>query len=119
MAPTDRQIRFELGQALYTTGRYAEAVATLKPLISNADARSEREFIALYLDASGRAGGPDAVVRAATPLLRSETGAVAALFLGAALEQLGRRTEADSIYALALARSPGDSALLARRPSPR
>jgi tetratricopeptide (TPR) repeat protein len=114
MAPTDRQIRFELGQALYTAGRYPEAVSTLKPLVADADARSESGFIALFLDASGRAGGPEAVVRAATPLLRSETGAVAALFLGTALEQLGRRAQADSVYAFALARSPGDSALRAR-----
>ncbi|MEO7457048.1 MAG: hypothetical protein ABIY52_12370 [Gemmatimonadaceae bacterium] len=115
MAPKDRQIRFELGQAQYSTHQYLASVKTFAPLLTDADARGEREFVALYLDASGRAGGPEAVVHAATPLLHSETAPTAALFLGVALEQLGRGAEADSVYALGLLRAPGDSALLSRR----
>ena len=114
MAPADRQIRFELGQVQYATGRYAAAVRTLAPLIQDGDARSERGFVALYLDAVGRAGGPDAVVRAATPLLHSETAPVAALFLGVAEEQRGNRVAAESAYVAGLRRSAGDSALVTR-----
>ncbi|HEY5441144.1 MAG TPA: hypothetical protein VIJ90_07695, partial [Gemmatimonadaceae bacterium] len=77
-------------------------------------ARSERGFVALYLDAVGRAGGPDAVVRAATPLLHSETAPVAALFLGVAEEQRGNRVAAESAYVVGLRHSAGDSALIAR-----
>ena len=114
MAPADRQIRFELGQVQYSTGRYGAAVRTLSPLLHDGDARSERGFVALYLDAVGRAGGPDAVVRAATPLLHSETAPVAALFLGVAEEQRGNRVAAESAYVVGLRHSAGDSALIAR-----
>ena len=114
MAPSDRQIRFELGQAQYATGRFAAAVHTLTPLLHDGDARSERGFVALYLDAVGRAGGPSAVVRAAKPLLHSETATTAALFLGVAEEQLGNRMAAESAYVAGLRRVPNDSALVAR-----
>ncbi len=115
MAPTDRQIRFELGQAQYAARHYAAASATLAPLLRDADARSERGFVALYLDAVGRSGGPAAVVRAASPLLHSETAAVAALFLGVAQEQLGDTAAADASYRAGLAHAPGDTTLLLRR----
>ena len=114
MAPADRQIRFELGQIQYSTGRYTDAVRTLSPLLRDGDARSERGFVALYLDAVGRAGGPDAVVRAAAPLLHSESAPIAALFLGVAEEQRGHRVAAESAYVAGLRRSAGDTALRAR-----
>lgn len=114
-APQDRQIRFEYGQVLYSTGRYSAAVTTLAPLLKDTDVRSESGFLTLYLDAVGRAGGPQAVVTAAAPLLHSESGATAALFLGVAHEQLGSNIAADSAYSAGLRRSPGDSILLARR----
>ena len=114
MAPADRQIRLEFGQVQYTTGRYAAAVRTLSPLVHDGDARSDRGFVALYLDAVGRAGGPGAVVRAATPLLHSETAPVAALFLGVAQEQLGNRVAAESAYVAGLRHGAGDSALVSR-----
>ena len=114
MAPADRQIRFELGQARYTAGNFAAAARLLAPLLSDGDARAERDFVALYLDAVGRAGGAQSVVRAAAPLMHSESAPVAALFLGVAQEQLGHRDAADSAYTAGLRRSSGDSALLAR-----
>ena len=113
--PQDRQVRFEFGQVLYSTGRFQAAASTLAPLLRDADARSESGFMALYLDAVGRAGGPAAVVTAATPLVHSETGNVAALFLGLAKEQLGLRAAADSAYSAGLRRSPRDSTLRTRR----
>ena len=114
MAPSDRQTRFELGQAEYASGRYRAAAATLGPLMQNADARSERDFVALYLDAVGRSAGPEAVARAATPLVHSGSAPVAALYLGLAEEQLGNRVAAESAYVAGLRRSAGDSALLTR-----
>ncbi len=114
MAPADRQIRFELGQVQYATGRYAAAARTLAPLLMDGDARAERGFVALYLDAVGRAGGPTSVVRAAAPLMHSGSAPVAALFMGIAQEQLGNRDGADSAYVAGLRRSAGDSALLVR-----
>lgn len=113
--PQDRQIRFEYGQLLYSTGRYQAAAETLAPLLRDTDVRSESGFMALYLDAVGRSGGPQAVITAATPLVHSETGNVAALFLGVADEQLGLKSAADSAYSAGLRRSPRDSVLLARR----
>ncbi len=116
MAPTDRQGRFEYGQLLYSMGRYAESVRVLAPLARNGDAQSEPGFVALYLDAVGRAGGASAVVQAATPLARSPAAAAAAsLYLGVANEQLGRIAAADSAYAQGLRANPGDSVLRARR----
>lgn len=115
MAPTDRQLRFELGQAQYTAGQYAPAASTLTPLLKDGDARREPGFVALYLDAVGRGSGPQAVVRAAAPLLHSETAPVAALYSGTALEALGQPTAAESTYVAGLRRNPTDSALLARR----
>ena len=115
MAPSDRQIRFEYGQLLYQTGRYALAAHTLAPLIRDEDARSEPAFLALYLDAVGRAAGPRAVATAATPLVHSTAGNVAALFGGAALEQLGDRAGADSLYSAGLRRAPQDTVLAVRR----
>lgn len=115
MAPADRQLRFEVGQAQYSARKFGPAANTLGPLLKDGDARAEPGFVALYLDAVGRAAGPEAVVRAATPLLHSETAPVAALFLGVALEQLGRPAAADSAYVAGLNRSAADTALLARR----
>jgi Flp pilus assembly protein TadD len=115
MAPADRQLRFEVGQAQYSAGKFGPAANTLAPLLKDGDARAEPGFVALYLDAVGRASGPEAVVRAATPLLHSETASVAALFLGVAMEQLGRPAAADSAYVAGLKRSSADSALLTRR----
>ena len=114
MAPSDRQTRFELGQAQYAAGRYRAAVVTLGPLMQNADASGEREFVMLYLDAVGRSAGPDAVVRAATPLAHSPSAPTANLFIGIAQEQLGNRIAAESAYVAGLRRSAGDSALLSR-----
>ena len=113
--PQDRQVRFEYGQLLYSTGKYAAAATTLAPLLHDSDARSEPGFMSLYLDAVGRGGGPQAVVTAATPLLHSETGAVAALFLGIADEQLGKPIAADSAYSAGLRRNPRDTVLLGRQ----
>ncbi|MEP6732370.1 MAG: hypothetical protein ABJE10_17115 [bacterium] len=115
MAPMDRQIRFELGQAQYSAGKFGPAAFTLAPLLRDGDARAEPGFVALYLDAVGRASGAQAVVRAATPLLHSETATVAALYLGVALEQLGRPAAAESAYVVGLKRNAADSALIVRR----
>ena len=114
MAPSDRQTRFELGQAQYAAGSYRAAAATLGPLMQKADASGEREFVMLYLDAVGRSAGPGAVVRAATPLVHSSSAPTAQLFIGIAQEQLGNRVAAESAYVAGLRRSAGDSALLSR-----
>ncbi|MEP6620429.1 MAG: tetratricopeptide repeat protein [bacterium] len=114
MAPTDRQIRFEYGQVLYQAGRFGAAAATLTPLVTTGEALEERDFVALYLDAVGRSGGPAAVVQAATPLLHSQSASVAALYLGLAEQRLGRTDAADSAYALGLRRNPRDSVLRGR-----
>jgi len=117
LEPRDRRGRFEYGQVLYATGRWAHAAQVLAPLLADGDVRGEAQFVAMYLDAVGRAHGADAVIDAGTPLLRSESAATAALFVGAAHEQRGRLVAADSAYRLGLRAQPGDSLLLARRAS--
>lgn len=114
MAPADRQVRFELGQALYASGRFARAARMLAPLMRDGDASAEPALVALYLDAVGRSGGAEAVVRAARPLLRSASGATAALYTGLALERLGRAEHAESAYLAGLRGAPQDSALRMR-----
>ncbi len=84
MVPTDRQIRFELGQAQYQSHDYEGAATTLQPLLRDADARAEPQFVALYLDALGRARGAAAVASAARRLLHTEADSVARKFLEAA-----------------------------------
>ncbi len=91
MVPTDRQIRFELGQAQYAIGEFAPAVVTLAPLLRDTDVRSEPQFVALYLDATGRAYGAAAVADAARRLLHTEADSVATRFLRAAEAQLQRK----------------------------
>ena len=115
MAPADRQIRFEYAQALYATGRHAEAAAELGRLLRDRDVRDEPGTVGLYLDAVGRSRGAQAVVDAAHPLLGSASGAAAALYAAVALERLGRPAAADSMYGVGLRIAPGDTALLARR----
>ena len=117
MEPRARRTRFEYGQLLYTTGRYPQAVQVLAPLLANGDVRREPQFVAMYLDAVGRAHGADAVVREGRPLLRSESAATAALFVGAAHEQRGRLAAADSVYDIGLRAAPQDSLLRAARAS--
>ena len=117
MEPRARRTRFEYGQLLYTTGRYPQAVQVLAPLLANGDVRREPQFVAMYLDAVGRAEGADAVVREGRPLLRSESAATAALFVGAAHEQRGRLAAADSVYDIGLRSAPQDSLLRAARAS--
>ena len=117
MEPRDRRARFEYGQVLYATGNWAAAVRVLAPLLADGDVRGEARFVAMYLDAVGRARGAEAVIAAGTPLLRSESGATAALFVGTAHEQRGRLVAADSAYRMGLRTEPADSLLLARRAS--
>jgi hypothetical protein len=69
----------------------------------------------MYLDAEGRSRGAQGVVDAGTPLLHGEAAATAALYVGTAYEELGRRAAADSSYAMGLRAAPTDSTLLARR----
>jgi len=115
MEPRDRRVRFEYGQVLYSTGRYATAAEVLAPMLRDGDVRREPTFVAMYLDAVGRARGAEGVVAAGTPLLRSESAALVALYVGMADEQLGRFTAADSAYAAGLRAQPADTLLRARR----
>ena len=115
MEPRDRRLRFEYGQALYAAGRYADAASVLAPLLAASEVRRERDFVAMYLDAVGRSSGAEGVVAAGTPLLHGEGAAVAALFVGAAHEQLGRLAAADAAYALGMRAAPGDTLLRSRR----
>ena len=115
MEPRDRRVRFEYGQVLFSTARYADAAAVLAPLLRDGDVRREPAFVAMYLEAVGRSRGAEGVVAAGTPLLRSESAAVAALYVGAAEEQLGRFAAADSAYAVGLRAQPADTTLQARR----
>jgi tetratricopeptide (TPR) repeat protein len=115
MEPRDRRLRFEYGQALYATGRYADAASVLAPLLAASEVRRERDFVAMYLDAVGRSRGAEGVVAAGTPLLHGEAAAVSALYVGAAHEQLGRLVAADSAYALGMRAAPADTLLRARR----
>lgn len=115
MEPRDRRVRFEYGQVLYTTARYAQAAQTLAPLLADGDVRAEPGFVAMYLDAVGRSRGAEGVIAAGTPLLHSEAAAVTALYVGAAHEQLGRLAQADSVYGVGLRAQPSDSVLRARR----
>jgi tetratricopeptide (TPR) repeat protein len=115
MAPADRQIRFEYGQALYEARKFAEAADELGALLRDEDVRDEPGAVRMYLDAVGRSRGAQAVVDAARPLLGSGSAASAALYTGMAYEQLGRPASADSAYAAGLQASPRDSSLLARR----
>jgi len=115
MEPRDRRVRFEYGQVLYATARYADAVAVLAPLLRDGDVRREPAFVAMYLEAVGRSRGAEGVVAAGTPLLRSESAPVAALYVGVAEEQLGRLAAADSVYGVGLRAQPSDTILRARR----
>jgi tetratricopeptide (TPR) repeat protein len=115
MEPRDRRLRFEYGQALYAAGRYADAASVLAPLLAASEVRRERDFVAMYLDAVGRSRGAEGVVAAGTPLLHGEAAGVAALFVGAAHEQLGGFVAADSAYALGMRAAPADTLLPARR----
>lgn len=115
MEPRDRRVRFEYGQVLFATARYADAAAVLAPLLRDGDVRREPAFVAMYLEAVGRSRGAEGVVAAGTPLLRSESAAVAALYVGAAEEQRGRFAAADSAYAIGLRAQPADTTLQARR----
>jgi tetratricopeptide (TPR) repeat protein len=117
MEPRARRTRFEYGQVLYATGRHAQAAQVLAPLLAEGDVRSEPGFVAMYLDAVGRAHGAQAVVAEGVPLLRSESAPTVALYVAAAHEQLGHLAAADSVYGVGLRASPHDSVLLARRAS--
>ena len=114
LAPSDRQARFELAQALYSAGRYGEASATVAPLMHDADAQGEPALVALYLDAVGRSEGARAVIVAAALLAGSRSATVAALFAGVAHERLGELSAAESTYVAGLRTTPKDTALVAR-----
>jgi hypothetical protein len=117
MEPRDRRGRFEYGQALYLTRRYAHAALVLAPLLASGDARAEPQFVAMYLEAVGRSRGAEGVVSEGTRLLRSESAAVVAVYVGAAHEQLDHLAQADSVYAIGLRAAPQDTLLRARRAS--
>jgi tetratricopeptide (TPR) repeat protein len=113
MAPSDRQIRFELGEALYESQRFSEAARVFGSLSRDTDVRAEAGFVSLYLDAVGRSGGANAVIEAARPLAGTPATATAALYAGMALERLGRAADADSAFRSGLAARPRDPRLSA------
>ncbi len=112
--PRDRQTLISYSELLLDEKRPAEAARIARQLMQQPDLRTERGAVSLYLEATGRAWGPDSVLAAAQRLNVASPSAASALFIGLAHEARGNAAGALAAYRQGLRLVPTDSALLAR-----
>ena len=84
---------------------------------ATATCAASRSFVAMYLDAVGRARGAEAVVTAGTPLLRGEAASTARCTSARRTSSSADRPRPTPCMAIGLRAAPSDSLLLARRAS--
>lgn len=118
MYPADRGLRLDYADALLRRGQARRSAAVAAELMASDVFRARPRAVAVYLDALGRAFGPDSVIAAGGRLMaRTATGTAmrtAALYVGAAHEMRGEPAAAARAYGEGLRESPGDSVLAAR-----
>jgi cytochrome c-type biogenesis protein CcmH/NrfG len=112
--PRDRQTLISYSELLLDEKRPAEAARIARQLMQQPDLRTERGAVSLYLEATGRAWGPDSVLAAAQRLNAASPSAASALFIGLAHEARGDAMSALAAYRQGLRLAPTDSALLSR-----
>jgi len=114
MYPRDRQLLIDLSETLLERGDARRAASVAGGLMEWSSLRRQPEAVSLYLEAIGRAYGPDSVVAAGERLFAATPSATTALFLGAAQEAKGDRDAAIAAYRRGLQTAPTDSALRAK-----
>jgi tetratricopeptide (TPR) repeat protein len=112
--PRDRQTLISYSELLLDEKRPAEAARIAHQLVQQPELRTDRGAVSLYLEATGRAWGPDSVLAAAQRLNLTSPSAASALFIGLAHEARGNPAGALAAYRQGLRLVPTDSALLAR-----
>jgi hypothetical protein len=96
---------------LYEAGDYRRAASVGAGLMRWPHLRDHPTWVGLYLDALGRAYGPDSVIAAGERLMAEAPSPKTALFVGFAHETRGDLQAAARYYRAGLQRSPSDSAL--------
>ena len=107
--PRDRQLLTDYTEALLEGGRTARAAAVAQQLMTWPELRGAPNVVALYLNALGRAYGPDSVLRAGGRLFAQAPIATTALYMGLAHELRGERAQAGERYRTALRLAPSDT----------
>jgi hypothetical protein len=110
----DPQLDLDYARFLLERQQPAAAVEVAGTLMDDSRMRNDADAIAVYLEARGRAYGPDSVLVAASRLYRLQPHPTLALYLGLAHEARAERAAALNVYRAGLRLAPGDSALTAR-----
>jgi len=116
--PHDRQLLVDYTETLLRIDRDTLAASVAAQLMTWPELRSDPHAVALYLNATGAAYGPDSVIAAGSRLSAKVPSATASLFVGAAYDAMGRHATALDSYRAGLRLAPGDSALAARLRAP-
>ena len=112
--PHDRQLLIDYAETLLRAGSDTLAASVAAQLMSWPELRRDPHAVALYLNAMGRAYGPDSVIAAGSRLSARTPSAAASLLVGTAYDATGRHAAALDAYHAGLHLAPGDSALTAK-----
>jgi tetratricopeptide (TPR) repeat protein len=109
--PGDPGLLMDFSIMLYEEGDYRRAASVGAGLMQWPHLRNHPTWVSLYLDALGRAYGPDSVIAVGGRLMAEAPSPKTALFVGFAHETRGDRAGAVQNYRAGLRLSPSDSAL--------
>ena len=112
--PADRGLKYDYADALYRTGRPAEAAQIAEGYLDTREYRERPAAVGLYVLALRHGYGADAVIAAGNRLMSPEPTAIGALLLGQGYELRGDRARALDVYRDGLQRFPGDALLLSQ-----
>jgi tetratricopeptide (TPR) repeat protein len=112
--PRDPQLDLDYARFLLAHEQPARAVQVSNMLMSDARMHNDADAIGVYLEARGRAYGPDSVLAEASRLYQIRPHPTLALYMGLAYEARTNRRAALSAYRAGLQLAPRDSALTAR-----
>jgi tetratricopeptide (TPR) repeat protein len=109
--PGDPGLLMDFSITLYEQGDYRRAASVGAGLMRWPHLRAHPTWVSLYLDALGRAYGPDSVIAVGGRLMGEAPSPKTALFVGFAHETRGDLAGAVRNYGAGLRLSPSDSAL--------
>ncbi len=112
--PADRGLKLDYSDALLRQGMSRRAAVVALGLMDSPTFRARPRAVAVYLEALGRAFGPDSVVAAGRWIMARTPSSTAALYVGQAHQLRREWTEAARAYREGLRLSPTDSVLAVR-----
>lgn len=109
--PSDRGLTYDYADALYRSGRPAEAARIAEGYLDSREYRERPAAVGLYVLALRHGYGADSVIAAGNRLMTPQPTAIGALLLGQGYELRGDRARALEAYRSGLQHFPDDALL--------